>query len=331
MERARLKGEKTVGSYFVAQRGINFVHSGCTVLDCCLGGGWPVGRIVNLVGDKSTGKTLLGIEACVNFLRQYKQGRVYYLEAEAAFDKHYAAALGLPVEKVTFLEDVHTVEGFYREVMQVCSKPRRPAIFVVDSLDALSDTAEMERDIDKGEIATKARKMSQIFRRIARKVETSQVLLFIISQVRDKIGVVFGERHTRSGGKALDFYASTIVWLSEVGKLHKTISGIKRVVGVQIRAKVKKNKVGLPYRECEFPIQFGFGVDDVAACIQWLDGVGALKKALPDAPPVSKLLSRLDAMREPEYRALYRQVTTAVRHEWPRIEQQFLPARSKYG
>jgi RecA/RadA recombinase len=144
-------------------------------------------------------------------------------------------------------------------------------------MDALSDEAEMNRDIDKGSFgAAKAKKMSEMFRKITRKQEQANVLLFIVSQVRDNIDAMFDEKHKRSGGKALDFYASQVFWLAHTGILKRTINKVERPYGIELRAKIKKNKVGMPFRECDFTFEFGFGINDLLASVEWLKKVGRL-------------------------------------------------------
>src|SRR5271166_4934530 len=107
-----------VGNYFTAPKtNLEFIASGCKVFDCALGGGWPLGRISNIVGDKSSGKTLIAIEACANFSRQFPNGQIYYRESEAAFDTGYAQALGMPEEKVDFGDDEFiTVEDLFEDM-----------------------------------------------------------------------------------------------------------------------------------------------------------------------------------------------------------------------
>src|SRR5580698_4568626 len=115
---------------------IQFVSSGCTILDCILGGGWPIGRIANIVGDRSTAKTALATEAVINFLRRYPDGLAFYRETEAAFDKNYALQMGMPLEKVDFGnedEPLLTVEDFSRDLeacIEVSMKAKQPAIYV---------------------------------------------------------------------------------------------------------------------------------------------------------------------------------------------------------
>lgn len=345
----------------VAKEGVEFVSSGCTLIDCVLGGGWAMGRIVNVVGDRSAGKTLLAIEACANFNKTYPDGYIRYAEAEAAFDQLYAEALGLPEGKVDFEagdpeKGITTVEDFHKDIERVLkNNPDRPILYVLDSLDALSDEAEAERDIDKGSFgASKAKKMGELFRRLVQRIENQRCLVIIISQLRDKIGVTFGEKQTRSGGRALDFYASQIVWLSEIGKLTKEMSfaddrvgdaakavrgekpkntGVKRIVGVDVRMKCKKNKVGLPFRECEYPVVFGYGVDDMTANVQWLLDVGADGRLKEVGMSKAGWRIRTDNLRNKggqAQRDVREALDAIVRQEWTRIETKFLPQSKKY-
>lgn len=298
------------GLYFSSpKQNIKFIRTGCTVLDCVLGGGWPLGRVVNVVGDKSTGKTLLAMEAIANLFLEYDDAQAWYNEAEAAFDHDYATALGIPFDRVAMTEGCTTIEDLFDDIDRIVKKERSvPGLYIVDSLDALSDKAEMERGIDEASYGgAKAKKLSEFFRRITKDVKKSNICLLIISQVRDNIGAMFGEKHTRSGGKALDFYASQVLWLAHTGILKRTVNKIERPVGVKIKAKCKKNKVGLPFRECEFEITFGYGVEDEKASLEFLKSIGV--QAKPTGDELRKL----------------------VVEQWYKIEKTFLPARRKYG
>lgn len=319
-----------IGSYFTAPSGHQFVSTGCTVLDCALGGGFPLGRIVNIVGDKSTAKTALATETITNFLRQYK-GKAAYRDAEAAFDSVYADAMGMPVDQVDFGNPetpLETVEEFSRDLdafLDQQLKAKEPGIYVLDSLDALSDENELSQDIGKGTYGTaKAKNMSIMFRKMKSKIERAKVLLVVVSQVRDNIGVMFGEKHKRSGGRALDFYASQIMWLSHLETLSKTEAKVKRPYGVRIKAKIKKNKIAFPFRECEFPFIFGYGIEDYIASVEWLLSVGKLKSEEAKA-----LLS--EDHDDNTYRAAQVQMAERVRKVWAEIETTFLPARKKYA
>jgi recombination protein RecA len=314
----RIKREEGGGNYFTSPKpNIQFISTGCHLLDLALGGGWAEGRIANIVGDKSTGKTLLCIEASANFAMKHKRGRIRYSEAEAAFDEDYARALGMPINRVSFNEEpMATVEDFFDDLNSELKKAVEtgdPCLYILDSLDALSDRDEMEREIDKGSYgAAKAKKMSELFRRGVRQLEAANVTLLIVSQVRDKIGVLIGRKTTRTGGRALDFYASQIVYLAQLQTISRTVSKIKRPVGVEIKAKVDKNKVGLPLREAKFEITFGYGIEDEDASLDWLS------KECGWSDAKIKTIPR-DGLR------------AAVAKEWFRIEQSFLPQRRKYG
>ncbi len=312
----------TIGNYFTRPKNIEFIKSGCTLLDCVLGGGYPLGRVVNIVGDRSSGKTLLAIEAFANFANQYPDGKMFYHEAEAAFDIDYAEALGMPVDAVTFIED-DTVEAFFTNLENIIKEfgnSETQVLYVLDSLDALTDEAEKERKINDGSYAmTKQKKMSEIFRRLIGDIKHTNICLFIISQVRDNIGVAFGEKFKRSGGKALDFYASQVLWLSETQKIKKTVKGIERPYGVNIKAKCKKNKISLPYRECEFPILFGYGIDDYTANINFLSKVkGSFDElGITDVKKIDKTAMQ-DIIRD------------HVIKVWAETEEPFLPKERKY-
>lgn len=328
-------GDNSGGVYFDDVFPVERFSSGCELLNRVLGRGWAKGRIANIVGDKSTGKTLLAIEACANFHREHEGNcDITYNEAEAAFDIAYAQTVGLPAHMVRFPEkQCETVEDFFEDLERVVNKAKRkkPTLYVIDSLDSLSDRAELEREIDKGSFGVaKAKLMSQIFRRLVRKMESKNVTLIVISQVRDKIGVTFGKSTTRSGGRALDFYASQVIWLSNLGKILKTRDGVVRPVGVRIRVKCEKNKTGLPYRECEMPILFSYGIDDVTAAVEWLKEVKRLD-AIGVKPSGSiKFLKRINRLPAQEFKKERRRINKVVREVWGWVEEQFKPSRSKY-
>lgn len=253
------------------------IPSGSTLLDCVLGGGYAIGRMVQVAGSESTGKTQLAIEAAANFHRTYPKGQIAYVDAEAAFDIHYGERLGLPSKVVKFL-DCQTVEQFCTELDSFCdAQPDdgTPSLFILDSLDALSTDDEMNTAINDmgGYGAEKAKLLGQIFRRLVQKMDTKNVCLFIISQVRDAIGSKFGGK-TVSGGNAPKFYASQILRLTKLETLKRTISSIESKYGVTIKAECKKNKVGTPFKECAFDILFGYGIDDVTSCVEFIFAAG---------------------------------------------------------
>jgi recombination protein RecA len=322
------------GNYFSQPKtDVNFIASGCLTLDLALGGGWAEDRIANVVGDKSSGKTLLAIEMAANFAQKYPKGKIRYREAEAAFMPAYAEALGMPAHRVDFGEALDTVEDMFEDLQKVIAGARHPELYIVDSLDALSDRAEMERDMDEGTYgAAKAKNLSQLFRRTVRGMERAHVTCLIISQVRSKIGISFGRTTTRSGGRALDFYASQVLYLSTAALETKTVRGEKRPIGVNVRGRVDKNKIGLPFREAAFQIMFGYGVDSVGASLDWLKSI----KALDDIGLSNK--TKDEDLREIKKQYLstgvpdipVADVEAAVRRRWYEIEERFLPTRRKY-
>lgn len=309
-----------------------FINTGCQMLDLSLGGGWAEGRIANIVGDKSTGKTLLCIEAAANFVKKYEKGVVYYRESESAFDKNYAEALGMPLERVKFKDTLETVEDFYNDLVRVLDRTKGPALYILDSLDALSDKAEMERGIaDPTYGGTKPKQMSQLFRRLVRRIEKTNTTVLIVSQVRDKIGAMFGEKHSRTGGRALDFYATHVLFLSHIKTVTKVRKGLKRAVAINVRAKVKKNKVSLPFREADFTIRFGYGIDDALASLSFLKEAKALDSIEMVGKTIDDYAKFLIEAEPNVYNKHMKRIRRTVRKEWKEIEDSFLPPRRKYN
>lgn len=355
--------EQAGHSYFAdstQRKDLEFFSSGCVLYDqAVLGGGYVLGRMSNLVGDKSTNKTGQMTEAVVNFLMKFGDGLVRYAETESAMDLGYAAAMGMPVDKVEWAdfkkakkkatkaddetaeeadESDRTVEWVFEDLRAFLKRLKgKPGLYIIDSLDALSDRGELEKkDGDSGGYGMrKAKALHELFRRLVGELERSRCALLIVSQVKDKINAVaFGETLMRTGGHAIDFYATQVVWLANVGSLKRTIGGVERKVGLLLKAKNKKNKVGLPLREIEFPLIFGYGIDDITANVEWLIDVGR-EKLLADVD-MSKSGYKLriqklrDADDQTETREVRRKLNEMVVREWAAIEQGFLPKSRKY-
>jgi recombination protein RecA len=321
-------GSREASSKSTQQEGASsFFTSGCRLLDCVLGKGWPQGKVINVIGDSSSGKTLLAIEAAHNFLQKYKNSRVWFDDVEGTFDINYAEALGLALKKVEITSDCFTVEELVTHVEKCLDNKFDHGLYILDSLDALSDQSELDRDINATNTfgTQKARKLSEFFRRLNKKLSKSNVTFLVISQVRANIGVTFGQRYTRSGGKSLDFYASLIVWLSQVKKLRQTKKGIARIIGILIKAHVTKNKVADAFRDCTFPIRFGFGLDDVEAHLEWLELVKTISKK--ERQEYSKKGRLADTS---EYKELRKELGKMVKSRWDEIEESFAPNKKKY-
>jgi protein RecA len=335
---------KSGGRYFAREATLTFFSSGCKTIDLALGGGWVCGRVSNVVGDKSSGKTLMAIEAMANYARTFPDAskfKIRYYEVEEAFDDGYAEVLGMPLNRVERGgESADTVQEFARDLTAFCKKI--PAggggLYIVDSLDALSDEGEINAKIDKKtgqEKGTygmgKAKEMSRMFRRLIRKIKRANVHLMVISQIREKINVSFGEKYTRAGGKALDFYASHVVWLAEIGKVYKVRNSVKRAVGVQVKLRVKKNKVALPFREVEYPILFAYGTDDLRAALEWLDEVGRLSEVgMSSQKEIDKFMEGFHKLPAKEAGPERKRINKVLRRVWYEIEATFLPPQGKY-
>lgn len=360
--------EATVaGAYFASgsdKENIQFTSTGCALFDEALGGGPALGRVINIVGDKSSGKTLIAMEIMAQTLLRYPTAWCRYGEAEAAWDREYADALGIPTNKIILNEKdtrIETVEQWYDDLEKCLDQNKGPGVYVLDSLDSISDDAEMEGDFNKASFGgAKPKAIGQLFRRLVGRLEEQGVLLIVISQLRDKLNVTFGETKTRSGGRALDFYCTHIVWLAEIEKQYRTFLGQKRVTGIQVEAYVKKNKVGLAFRRARYPVLFGYGIDDLTASVEWLIDIGQEKKlhalgmkkgaseraktkaearkkeAEPEdsktaaLKPYDKMIEEVRNQGGAPARDLREKLTAMVRSEWMRIEMELLPKGKKY-
>ncbi len=338
--RRRIKVEgASAPSYFASgdDKDMEFFSSGCGLIDEALGGGWVLGRVSNIVGDKSAGKTLLAMESSANFALAYPDGMIRYAESESAFDVAYARAMGMPVDRITFnqKQPMRTVEDLYEDLNRCLDEWKdRPGLYIIDSLDALSDAAEMDRDFDEGSFGgTKPKAIGKLFRMTIERIEQRRVHFMVISQLRDKLGVTFGETKTRSGGKALDFYATHIMWLAEKAKQKRTINGIERIVGVDVQAYVKKNKIGLPFRKADYSVLYGYGVDDLMAMAEWAYEVkrDELMKDLGFSKNGYKIrISNIRNKGGQEAQDMRTALRKLVRQEWAKIETDFLPQSKKY-
>lgn len=335
------------GSDYFPPRSIKFFRSGCTYLDCVLSGGygWPLGRVVNIIGDRSVGKTLIAIEAAANFARQYPKGDIRYCEAEGAFDVDYAEIVGLPVDRVNFgpegidtlWDTIEDVGADMQEFLEERKSAKQPGLYIIDSFDGLSSRAEMKRNLGDGSYGMEKQKLvSELFRRVVRAAKQSDTCIMVISQVRENIGVTFGDKLKRAGGKALDFYASIALWLSlasvpgQATAISESRGGVKRVVGVNIKARTKKNKIAPSNRDCKFPILYSYGIDDLSSSLDMLEEYKQSKLLAASPSDLAKLEKKIRSLRGSDYWEQMDRVDAAVLKAWNKVEMDFRPVRRKY-
>ena len=339
--RKRVKSEEDTRHdiYFLSNdKDMEFLSTGCEILDCVLGGGLVLGRITNIIGDKSTAKTALATEILANLLLQYSNAEAAYRESESAFDEEYVKALGIPVDQIDFGDPdnpMTTVEEWHDDILSFIDEVGdAPAAYVLDSLDALAEEGELSRKItDSSFGGDRPKKIGLILKKITGKLkkQKSRVAVVIVSQVRDNIGVKYGDKQRRAGGKALDFYASQFLWLAHKGIVTKTRNNIKMPVGITILAKCKKNKIGFPFRQCEFDYRFGFGIDDVKANLDWLKSVKKLKRVDLTDKKITPFLDEMEGFSVDDYQDERTFIAEQTRIAWREVQETFMPKRSKYS
>lgn len=251
------------------------IPTGSLGLDIITGGGYPLGRFVEVYAPESSGKTTVAIHGMIQAQKKYPDKRVAIIDSEHAFDRNYAEDLGLKMDEVLIVQPDNGEQGL--DIANDLIESGEVSMIVIDSIAALTPKAEIDGDIGENKIGLHARLMSQACRVMTAKTQKYQTVVYWTNQLREKIGVMFGSPETTPGGNAMKFYASIRIDLRKSKGKDLDVNG--DITNSKVTAKTVKNKTFPPFRSCEFDILFGEGIDKASELLFYGEIKGVIQKS----------------------------------------------------